>query len=263
MNAANCRFAMLFLSTALGAFAIEALPARPVMTPDLPPPEATEVWTPVPPVVTAPADAPPSDAIVLFDGRNLDAWESVKTLDAPAPWKIQDGAAIVVPKSGGIRTRARFGDLQLHIEWRAPAEVKGSGQSRGNSGVFFMGLYELQVLDSYENKTYVNGQAGAIYKQIVPLVNAARKPGEWQVYDAVWIAPRFAADGELLRPARVTVFHNGVLVQHDVAVKGPTVFRGTPRYFAHASKLPLELQEHGSAVAFRNVWVRELTLPGE
>ena len=221
----------------------------------------TEVWQPVPPVVTAPAGAVPSDAIVLFDGRNLNAWEPARP--GEPMWKIEDGALVITPnpKTCDLRTRQAFGDVQLHLEFRTPAEVKGGGQDRGNSGVYFMGLYELQVLDSYNNATYVNGQAGSIYKQHPPLVNASRPPGEWQVYDAVFVAPRFGAGGELLKPARFTVFHNGVLVQHDVVLRGPTRPRGEPRYAPHAPKLPLVLQDHRNPVAFRNIWIREINLP--
>jgi hypothetical protein len=225
-----------------------------------PPARLTEVWGPVPPVVSAPAGMAPSDAVVLFDGRNADAWEPVTP--GSRGWKVVDGALVVVPKSGYLRTKAAFGDLQLHIEFREPTDVKDkNGQYRGNSGVFFMGLYELQVLDSYRNPTYVNGQAAAIYKQYAPLVNACRPPGEWQTYDAVFLAPRFGPDGRLLRPARATVFHNGVLVLYDVQLKGPTLFRGFPQYSAHPARLPLQLQEHNDPVAFRNIWVRELRLP--
>jgi len=228
---------------------------------NLPDPKLSEVWTPVPPVISAPAGGIPSDAIVLFDGRNLDAWESAKAPGQPAPWKLEDGIMICSPKTGYIRTKASFGDIQLHLEFRTPAVVVGDGQGRGNSGVFFMGLYELQILDSYNNPTYVNGQAASIYKQHAPLVNASRPPGEWQTYDAVWIAPRFSTDGKLVTPARVTVFHNGVIVQHDVVLPGRTDWHGTLPYVAHASKLPLQLQDHGNLTAFRNIWVREITLP--
>lgn len=249
-------------------FAAAALAANPAPkkkaadpTPELPPATATQIWEPVPPVVNVPAAGIPSDAIVLFDGRNLDAWESAKTAGAPAPWMIEDGAMVCVPKSGNIRTRAGFGDIQLHLEFRTPAQVSGEGQGRGNSGVFLMGIYELQILDSYENPTYVNGQAAAIYKQHPPLVNASRRPGEWQSFDVVWIAPRFAADGRLVSPARMTVFHNGVLVQHDAVLKGHTPNRGYPAYRAHADKLPLALQDHNNRIAFRNIWVREIKSP--
>jgi hypothetical protein len=228
---------------------------------ELPPPEATEYWEPVPAVVSAPPNAPPSDAIVLFNGKNLDAWQPER---AGAPlWKVQDNAVVIQPdkEPSGMATKQAFGDVQLHIEFRTPAKVEGESQGRGNSGVFFMGLYELQVLDSWKNPTYVNGQAGSVYKQHPPLVNASRAPGEWQTYDAVFIAPRFAADGSLTSPARLTAFHNGVLIQHDVVLSGPTEYRGQPKYKAHAAKLPLLLQDHHNPVAYRNIWIRELTLP--
>lgn len=225
----------------------------------LPAPELTEYWTPVPPVVSAPAGAVPSDAIVLFDGTSFAAWETVKP-DSKG-WDLDDGAMVVAPKQGTLRSKQAFGDVQVHLEWRSPIGDDGKGQGRGNSGVFLMGRYELQVLDSYENPTYVNGQAASIYKQHPPLVNATRPPGEWQTYDIVFIAPRFAEDGKLVSPARMTAFHNGVLVQLDSVLRGPTVFRGEPKYEAHAAKLPLELQDHSDLVAFRNIWVRELALP--
>ena len=229
----------------------------------------TEVWAPIPPVISAPADGVPSDAIVLFDGKNLDAWQPIRA--DGHPWKIEDGAMVIVPTLSGptcdqVSKRA-FGDVQLHLEFREPADAKGSGQGRGNSGVFFMGLYELQILDSVNNPTYVNGQNASVYKENAPLVNASRAPGEWQTYDVVFIAPRFAADGSLASPARMTVFHNGVLVQYDFALTGPTPNGPTynmatlPPYKAHADKLPLLLQDHRNPVAFRNIWVRELNLP--
>jgi hypothetical protein len=235
--------------------------ARVIAAEELPPPEATEQWTPVPAVITAPAGGVPSDAVVLFDGKSLDAWEPVRP--GEPGWKIKDGAMVVVPnpKPCDQRTKIAFGDIQLHLEFRTPAKIEGSGQGRGNSGVFFMGLYELQILDSWHNETYANGQAASIYKQQPPLVNASRPPGEWQTYDVVFIAPRFAADGSLTSPARMTAFHNGVLVLYDAVLRGPTVFRGTPRYVPHAARLPLALQDHRNPVAFRNIWVRELTLP--
>ena len=231
------------------------------------PEKLTEVWSPVPPVVFAPASGVPSDAIVLFDGTNLDAWEPVRASEPL--WKTEDGAMIIVPrpKPCDLRTKRAFGDVQLHLEFRLPAGVKGEGQDRGNSGVFFMGLYEIQILDSWRSTTYANGQNASIYKEHAPLVNASRPPGEWQPCDAVFIAPRFAADGRLLSPARLTVFHNGVLVQHDVVLTGPTPNGPTyhqptlPPYAAHAAKLPLQLQDHRHPVAFRNLWVRELQLP--
>ncbi len=233
--------------------------------PPLPKPELTEQWTPVPPVVSVPAATGiPSDAIVLFDGSNLDAWVSTDPKNATPRWTLEpeSRAMVVAPKTGNLRTKASFGDVQLHIEWRSPAVVKKSGQGRGNSGIFFMDLYELQVLDSHNNETYCNGQAASIYKQFPPLANASRAPGEWQTYDIVFIAPRFKDDGSLDTPARLTVFHNGVLVQNNTALRGPTEYRGLPSYKKHADKLPLALQNHGGdLVAFRNIWVRELSFP--
>lgn len=213
----------------------------------------------MPPVVSTPVGGVPSDAIVLFDGRSTEAWVASKP--GKPVWPVVEGALVVAPKTTGIETKQAFGDIQLHLEFRTPAVVKGDGQGRGNSGIFFMGLYELQVLDSWNNPTYVNGQAASVYKQHPPLVNASRGPGEWQVYDAVFVAPRFAADGTLVSPARMTVFHNGVLVQHDVVLRGPTVFRGQPKYAPHAERLPISLQDHNNPTAFRNIWVRELKLP--
>ncbi len=190
-------------------------------------PEDTEVWEPEPPVVAPGRNgAPPSDAIVLFDGSDLAAWSAEDGGDAG--WRVADGAMTVVPGTGDIRTRQGFGDVQLHIEWRTPAEISGEGQGRGNSGIYFMQRYELQVLDSYENRTYSNGQAGAIYKQHIPLVNASRPPGEWQSYDVIFTAPRFDADGALLSRAYMTVFHNGVLIQNHVELRGPTLYIGEP-----------------------------------
>jgi hypothetical protein len=266
-NAGVCAIALTALALAAAAVSgaqteASRRPAKPV-----PPEAATEVWAPVPPVVSALPGRAPSDAMVLFDGTSLAAWEPVRP--GGQPWKIEDGAMVIVPAAQPCdqQTKQVFGDVQLHLEWRCPAVVNGEGQARGNSGVFFMGLYELQILDSFENATYVNGEAGAVYKEHAPLVNAARKPGEWQSYDAVFVAPRFAPDGSLLHPARMTVFHNGVLVLYDVVLTGPTPNGPTfhqatlPEYHAHAAKLPLLLQDHRAPVAFRNIWVRELVLP--
>jgi hypothetical protein len=221
-------------------------------------PEDTEVWEPEPPVIVPGRDgAAPSDAIVLFDGSDLAAWSAEEGGDAE--WRVEDGVMTVVPGTGNIRTRQGFGDVQLHIEWRTPAEVSGEGQGRGNSGIYFMQRYELQVLDSYENRTYSNGQAGAIYKQHIPLVNASRPPGEWQSYDVIFTAPRFDADGALLSRAYMTVFHNGVLIQNHVELRGPTLYIGEPTYQAHADRAPLLLQDHDNPVSYRNIWVREIT----
>jgi hypothetical protein len=227
-----------------------------------PKPEETEVWEPVPKLVkpgTTNAGAP-ADALVLFDGKSLDGWESVN--GGPAKWIVANGALTVAPGTGDIRTREHFGDVQLHIEWRAPKLPPGkTGQDRGNSGVFFQELYEVQILDTLGNRTYSNGQAGAIYKQHIPLVNAARPAGEWQAYDIVFIAPRFEKNGKLRSPARVTAFHNGVLIQHDVTLEGVTTYIGKPAYAAHGDGA-LRLQDHSHMVSFRNVWVRKLTWGG-
>jgi hypothetical protein len=230
-------------------------------------PEDTEVWSPEPKVITPGArdGLPPSDAVVLFDGRNLDQWVSVKD-GSPARWTVSDGILTVNKQGGNIETKQRFEDYQLHLEWRIPPGITGSGQARGNSGLFLASTgpgddgYELQILDSYDNKTYVNGQAASIYKQYPPLVNAMRKPGEWQTYDVIWTAPRFKPDGSLESPAYVTAFHNGVLVQNHVALKGPTLYIGQPKYAPHGAS-PIKLQAHGdpsAPISFRNIWVRPL-----
>ena len=222
-------------------------------------PKATEVWTPEVRVVTPAAEPgqPPSDAITLFDGKNLDAWKSVKDSSKTAVWTIQDGAMTVAPGSGDIQTRRQFGDMQLHLEFRAPIVVKGEGQGRGNSGLFLQERYEVQILDSYQNRTYSNGQAGAVYKQSIPLVNACRKPGEWQTYDILYTAPRFNADGIQISPARVTVLHNGIVIQWNTEIKGTTEYIGLPKIQAHG-KGAIRLQDHGDLVSYRNIWVREL-----
>ena len=219
-------------------------------------PKLTEEWEPVPPVVT-PGDcgAPPSDAIILFDGKDLNEW--INSKGGPAEWIVADGAMTVKPRTGSIKTKQKFGDIQLHIEWRTPAEVKGEGQGRGNSGIFLMERYELQVLDSYDNITYPNGQAGSIYKQSIPLVNACKKPGEWQTYDVIFMAPEFTEKGHLKTPARITVLHNGVLIQNNFMIKGPTEYNRIPKYEPHG-KASLSLQDHGNPVSYRNIWVREL-----
>ncbi len=198
----------------------------------------------------------PSDAVVLFDGKDLSKWAHKD--GSAAKWKVESGYTEVVAKTGYIYTREAFGDCQLHVEFSEPTPPKGESQDRGNSGVFLLGLYEIQVLDSYENKTYADGQASAVYGQYPPLVNASRPPGQWQSYDIVFHGPRFDKDGKLLRPARATVLHNGVLVQDNVELSGPTAHGQRPPYKAHAEKLPLGLQDHGNPVRYRNVWIREL-----
>ncbi len=200
--------------------------------------------------------APPSDAIVLFDGSDLSQWCDDRGNDAK--WVVRFGAMESVPGSGYVFTRQAFGDCQLHIEWASPEKVEGRSQGRGNSGVFLMGLYEVQVLDSFENETYADGQAGAIYGQFPPLVNACRKPGEWQSYDIVFRRPRFENDS-LAKPARLTVFHNGVVIQDSVEAWGPTSWMQYHEPTPHADRLPLSLQDHGNPVRFRNVWIRELS----
>lgn len=218
--------------------------------------EVTELWEPLPKQVQpGSAQTPPSDAIVLFDGSTLEAWESVRGDDAE--WNIEGNILIVNPGTGLIKTKANFGSVQLHVEWRTPAEIVGDSQDRGNSGIFLMDQYEVQVLDSIDNPTYVNGQASSIYKQHIPLVNASLGPGQWQTYDIVFMAPLFGAEGRLVRPATFTVFHNGILVQNNVVVQGPTEFIGKPNYLAHPD-MPLALQDHGSPVAYRNIWLRKL-----
>ncbi len=220
-------------------------------------PAATEVWEPEPRVVQpGEGSAPPSDAVVLFDGTGLSAWRHADGRDAE--WTVADGAMTVAAGTGDIFTRQGFGDVQLHVEWRSPAEVSGEGQGRGNSGVFLQGRYEVQVLDSYDNRTYSNGQAASLYKQSIPLVNATRGPGEWQSYDIIFRAPRFDGEGALAAPATVTVLHNGVLVQDHVTLRGPTVYIGEPAYEAHGDREPIALQDHGNPVSYRNIWLREL-----
>ncbi len=212
-----------------------------------------------PPIITPgakPGD-PPSDAIVLFDGKDLTNWRSVRD-GGEAKWQVKDGYMEVMPKTGDIATKQEFGDCQLHIEWATPSVVKGADQGRGNSGVFLMERYEVQVLDSYENKTYFHGQAGGVYKQHAPLVNASRKPGEWQSYDIIFLSPRFDEMGKATRRARVTVIHNGVLIQNNVEIYGNTWHDRPPLYIAHGPRGSLKLQDHGDLVRYRNIWVRPL-----
>jgi len=228
--------------------------------------EETEVWQPVPKVITpgAECNAPPSDAIILFDGKNLDQWVQAKD-QSPAKWIVANGVMTVNKATGDIETKRKFRNYQLHVEWRVPRNVTGSGQERGNSGVYLAASgpdsgYELQVLDSYKNQTYVNGMAGSLYKQSIPPVNPTRPPGEWQTYDVVWTAPTFNADGSLKTPAYATVFFNGVLVDNHFELKGQTLYIGKP-FFKKYDSAPILLQAHGDPsppISFRNIWVREI-----
>jgi len=229
-----------------------------------------EVYAPVPVKVEPGREAglPPSDAIVLFDGKDMSAWQTVSDGSSPG-WPVKRGIVTVDKKVGTIRTRREFLDYQLHLEWLIPADIQGDSQSRGNSGVIVASTgpgdngYEVQILDSYNNPTYVNGQAGAVYKQYIPLVNPSRRPGQWQTYDLVWIAPRFKEDGSLESAGRVTVLFNGILVQHDVALSGPTAFWPDPPGYHPHGPSAIKLQAHGDPskpVSFRNIWVRDLQI---
>jgi hypothetical protein len=208
-----------------------------------------------PPVVTPGStnDAPPSDAIVLFDGSSLEAWEQGDQ------WLIQDGVAI--PQKTAITTKQHFGDMQVHLEWSAPTEIRGAGQGRGNSGCYLMGLYEVQILDSFENETYFDGQSGSIYKQTPPMANAMSKPGEWNTYQIIFNAPRFRGNGDLQTPAYVTLIQNGILMLNHFELHGATSYTEAPHYKVHPETGPISLQFHGDAVRFRNIWVRELKAP--
>jgi len=241
-------------------------------------PEATELYKEVPIVTPGEGNGAPSDAVLLFNGTVLSEFQTPQGrvvssmlqfkdvipkltsqhVGDPAPWKIENGELVVVPGTGQIATKKAFGDVQLHIEWLAPSQSGKEGQMYSNSGVFFMGIYEVQVLNSYENPTYNNGQAGSVYKQHIPLVNASKPVDTWQEYDIIFMAPKFSSKGTLVSPAKVTVLHNGVLVQNNVELMGPTCYIGTSYYIAHPEKLPLLLQDHGDPMRFRNIWVREL-----
>ncbi|MCC7087094.1 MAG: DUF1080 domain-containing protein [Pirellulales bacterium] len=212
---------------------------------------SNKIW-PEPKIVDpGPPGGPPSDAIVLLDGKNMSAWNHAEN------WLVQDGS-VTIGGSHSIETKQSFGDCQLHVEFATPREVKGEGQGRGNSGIYLLGRYEVQVLDSYDSKTYFDGQCAAIYKQYPPLVNACRKPGEWQTYDIVFESPRFDGAGNLTRPAYVTVLQNGVLVQNHTELEGSTFWEAPPHYTPHPERAPLQLQNHGNPVKFRNIWIREL-----
>lgn len=247
----NARRTLMLASIAtLAPLPLMAQTEWPVHSLDRPQPPMVK---PAPPAAPTP---PPSDAMVLFSGGTLAAWEGQR--GGPARWQATRDRFEVVPGTGAIRTKAAFGDAQVHLEWRSPVPARGEGQDRGNSGVFLMGLYEIQLLDSYQNPTYPDGQAGAVYGQHPPLVNASRPPGQWQTYDIVFRRPRFDASGAVISPARITLLHNGVVVQDAVALTGPVGHKERPPYEPHADRLPMALQDHGHRVQFRNVWVRSL-----
>ncbi len=250
----------------LAVFSIVMITSRPYAWPQ----QAQQQWgpndrrRPEPPIITPGTEStqekpgrPPSDAIVLFNGKDLSNWEEVKG-EGPAQWKVGDGYFQVVPGTGDIRTKDTYGDFQLHVEWATPNPPHGTDQDRGNSGVFLHGLYEIQVLDSYNNVTYADGEAAAVYGQYPPQVNAARPPGVWQMYDIVFHGAHFDSSGKLTRPARVTVLYNGVLVQDNVEIMGPTANRQRPPYTPEPDRLPLRLQDHHHPVRYRNLWLREL-----
>jgi hypothetical protein len=256
--------------TAAAALAVIAISHAFAQAPQ-PRPEDTEQWGPEPPVVTpgsAVGTTPPSDAIILLGASGLGEWVSTKD-KSRAKWRVEGPVMTVAKGTGNIETKRRFTSYQLHLEWRIPQGISGTGQGRGNSGLFLASTgggdagYELQILDSYRNKTYVNGQAGSVYKQYPPLVNAMRRPGEWQSYDVIWVAPTFEADGSLKTPAYLTAFHNGLLIQNNVPLGGETTYIGKPQYKAHGAS-PIKLQDHGDPsqpISFRNIWLRELTSP--
>lgn len=246
---ANCAFA--------ASVQLPTLPLGHDRTRPLPP-----VVDPGQPSTPDQAGKAPADAVVLFDGGDVAKWVAMN--GEPTKWIVKDGAMECVPGSGYVRTLQCFGDCQAHVEFATPKPPHGSSQGRGNSGVFFgLGRYEIQVLDSYENKTYADGSCASVYNQYPPLVNASRPPGAWQTYDIIWTSPRFDAAGKLLSPARLTLFHNGVLVQNNVELIGDTGWVTRGPYHAHPEKLPLALQDHGNPVRYRNIWVRELGQPGK
>ncbi len=249
-------FAALAMLSSANLFAQTEYPEQERMRPGM-----SEYWTPQPKVVT-PGDictnTPPSDAIVLFDGKDLSAWESVK--GGPAQWIVNNGVFTVDKKTGDIQTKEKFESFQLHMEWLIPENITGKSQARGNSGVFLQGMYEIQILDCYQNETYVNGQTGSVYKQTPPLANAMRKPGEWNVYDIIYTAPVFKEDGTYLYPPKVTVIQNGIVLQNNTTILGTTEYIGFPKVTQHGAG-PLILQSHGDSsepISFRNIWLRKM-----
>lgn len=252
-------FAVLMVAF-ITSSAVIARAQQPQQQPPMPPAQPPYPSPKKEPTVITPGAKPgdaPSDAIILFDGKDLSAWKSLRD-GSEAKWTVQDGYIQVKSGTGDIVTKQEFSDYQLHIEWATPAEVKGSSQGRGNSGIFMMGHYEIQVLDSYQNPTYFHGQAGSVYKQHAPLVNASRKPGEWQTYDIIFTAPHFDEIGAVTKPARVTVIHNGVVVQNNAEIYGETWHDRAPQYIAHGPTGPIKLQDHNNPTRFRNIWIRPL-----
>ncbi len=255
---------MLLTISAVLSFCYASAQEYPTTPPEVSPmpmkPEMTEIWEPEVEVITPGeklGDAP-SDAIILFDGKDLNQWVSQNDTTKAAPWAIKDGYFQVVPGSGGIQTKMKFGDCQIHLEFSAPDKVEHGGQGRGNSGLFFQNRYELQILDSYNNRTYANGQAGSIYKDHRPLVNAMRPPNKWNTYDVIYNAPRFKDDGRIDIPAKITVLHNGVVVQNNATIHGLTLYIGLHHYPEAHGEDVLSLQDHGTPVQFRNIWIRRL-----
>lgn len=268
MKSKHLPLMVLMISVSIHAFAQDDAAKKALDARKADSAKATEVWKPIPIIVTTGAanSNAPSDAMVLFDGSNLEQWRSVNDSTQPAKWTIGDNSFTVKKGTGNIETKRRFNNYQLHLEWRVPANITGSGQSRGNSGLFLASTgpgdegYELQILDCYNNSTYVNGQVGSIYKQAIPLANASKKPGEWQTYDVVWTAPVFNSNGSLKSPGYVTAFHNGIIVQNHTKVKGVTAYIGKPKYKKHGPAT-IKLQDHGDPSepdSFRNIWIREL-----
>jgi hypothetical protein len=257
VNAASAILGVAFISLVASAMPASAQSSRMA---DLKKWGIHDEARPMPPVVdpgpAGPVAPVPADAVVLFDGKDLSAWTAVK--GGPAAWQVRDGYMEVVKGTGAIRTRQGFGSCQLHVEWASPSPAVGEGQDRGNSGVFLMDTYEVQVLDSYNSKTYADGMASAIYGQYPPLVNASRPPGQWQTYDIVFHAPTFDEKGAAVSPARLTIVHNGVLVQDNEELTGPTGHKVRPPYKAHPDKMPLSLQDHSHPVRYRSIWIREL-----
>ncbi len=242
---------MKYLTALLGLFLISFTSSAQITKP-----EVTEVWEPVPRVVTpGQGNTPPSDAFVLFDGSSTSAWTHLN--GSPVQWTVENGIMIVQPGTGNIKTKQTFGDCQLHIEWQAPEMHQGDGQDHGNSGIFLQERYEVQVLDSYNSKTYSNGQAASIYKQYIPLVNAMNPPDQWNVYDIIYKAPIFNEDGIRTAPGYLTVLHNGVIVQNHVMIQGTTEYIGAPQNPPHQDG-SIVLQDHGNKVKYRNIWIRKL-----